>query len=61
MKKTSKKSAKAVEIKQGEVCVPCRFPDATQLLKTGLKAGLVEVADGDPGTCPPGRSKLLRV
>ena len=58
MKKTSKKKS---EIKKGEVCVPCRFPDSSALLqcslKTGVKAG-GDPPDGgtpSPGTCPPGK------
>ena len=49
-KKKVAKATKEIKIVEGDVSVPSRFPDASLLCKTSVKAGLLRA--GDPGTCP---------
>lgn len=49
--KKIKKIEKEVAVVEGDVCVPCRFPDV-KALKTGIKAGLLRGVSADPGSCP---------
>jgi len=54
MKKKATKAIEAkkeIEIVEGDISLPARFPDASALsalCRTGLKAGL----EPSPGTCP---------